>query len=761
MQESRLDQSQRLQRPTPGFAPSAREFFLHSLPGRLLLIGLSIKLITWPLEAAGLQLGGLLGMIDRIGGLALLVSAGYLVYRLTVLAKRRLLWRVRRKLILSYIFIGLVPALLIVIFFALCGLLLFFNVSSYLVRASLAGLTDEAQFLAETTALEISKGPGVSGASEVLARKQSGFATRYPGASVALVPTPAEPCVPAADRPDAATRFAGSRFTRQIDALTAGPWSHLHPPEVLPGWVSCSGFGGLLAYSIGAPNDADIGSGTESGAASDAEIRLVIRAVGLPEVSMPRYAIIVDVPVSEAIAEQLREETGIKLGKASLASFRAGQEVRALPGRQRDLSPAASGAPEEAGDGRSGPNGWLRWVVLLEHRDWGSGLTDNLTLAIALSIAEIYDRLSAAEAPIGSYGIGSLLLYGVMAVAVLFLVIEAAALMMGMLLARSITGSVHELTIGTERVRQGDFKRKIKVQARDQLGELALSFNAMTESIEGLMVEAAEKKRLEEEMRLAREIQRSLLPQGPVEVEGLEISAICRPALAVGGDYYDFFPLDDGRLGVLIADVSGKGTSAALYMAELKGLLLSLSQVHGSPRDLLIDANRIISKHLSARSFITATYAIVDMAAGTMTYARAGHTPLIYRPNPDGRLPKCQTLTPDGLVLGLRIDSGEMFESLLVEASLALRKGDLLLFFTDGISEAMNHESECFGEERLTALVEEHGHLTPAELRERIIREVDAFAVPGQQHDDLTMIIVSVQEVASRVAGAAQSGVSA
>src|SRR5439155_6718136 len=146
----------------------------------------------------------------------------------------------------------------------------------------------------------------------------------------------------------------------------------------------------------------------------------------------------------------------------------------------------------------------------------------------------------------------------------------------------------------------------------------------------------------------------------------------------------DFLPLDDHRVGVLIADVSGKGTSAALYMAELKGLVLSLSEIHTSPRALLISANRIIAKHLDARSFITMTYAVIDLEARTMTYARAGHTPLIYVPGPGVDSRRVRILAPDGLVLGLKIDKGEMFERLLAEQTIPLHSGDLYLFFTDG-----------------------------------------------------------------------------
>ena len=346
----------------------------------------------------------------------------------------------------------------------------------------------------------------------------------------------------------------------------------------------------------------------------------------------------------------------------------------------------------------------------------------------------------------------ALLLVLLVVVGGLFFVIEVVALVVGSALARSITGSVHELFTGTERVRQGDFTHKIAVTAEDQLGELAGSFNSMTASIEDLLRQAAEKKRLEEELRIAHEIQMSLLPQGPLVMPGLSVTALCVPAREVGGDYYDFLPLDDHRVGVLIADVSGKGTSAALYMAELKGLVLSLSQIHTSPRALLIAANRIIAQHLDARSFITMTYAVVDLRARTMTYARAGHTPLIHVPGDHaaagGVPPGAHSgLSPDGMVVGLKLDNGEMFERLLDEQTIPLQAGDLYVFFTDGISEAMNGADDCFGEVRLGQLVEDHADLPSDELRERVLREIAAFVGDAPQHDDMTMILLKVEEL--------------
>src|SRR3954452_11349239 len=214
-------------------------------------------------------------------------------------------------------------------------------------------------------------------------------------------------------------------------------------------------------------------------------------------------------------------------------------------------------------------------------------------------------------------------------------------------------------------------------------------------------------------------------------------------------------PLDDRRIGILIADVSGKGTSAALYMAELKGLMLSLTQIHRSPRDLLVAANRIISAHLDSRSFITMTYAVLDLDARTLTWARAGHTPLIHLPGACTGGREAHILVPDGMVLGLRIDNGERFEAALEEATIPLAGGDLFMFFTDGLSEQMNNAEDLFGEPRLGGIIEQHGALPCDELRERILREVHAFADGAPQHDDMTFILLRVEDESAPAANEA------
>jgi serine phosphatase RsbU (regulator of sigma subunit) len=671
------------------------------------------------------------------------------------------LWRVRRKLTLSYIFIGFVPVLLIVVFFLLCGLLLFFNVSSYLVQSRVEALVDETRFLAEASAIELARTSDDATFDEVLTRRQEAASARYHGASMVVVPT-MRTCGPPNSTP-------GHTVNR---ALASGAWAHLDAPTMLPIWVTCEGFAGLIAYQ--AP---------PLGAAAIREsplwrTHLVVRAVAFPAEAAPHYAVIIDVPVTAATGLQIQNDTGIELGDISTLGMTA-TDVKPVMGRAIEED-ATDAATREA----------LTWMTFLDYTDWLTGRSGNVVIAIGLNVTEIYQRISATPlTQIGNYSVGQLLLILLAVVGGLFLAIQSVAFVMGLKLARSITGAVHELATGTEHVRRGDFTHRIFVSSHDQLGDLADSFNSMTASVEDLLHEKAEKERLEQELRIARHIQMSLLPQGPLRLEGLSVTAHCEPAREVGGDYYDYLPLGDRRVGIIVADVAGKGTSAALYMAELKGLMLSLSQLHTSPRELLISANRIIAQHLDARSFITMTYAVVDMCTRTLTYARAGHCPLVYLPGNGGTLQgelkgeggrgkgeagvrlqaegdsrlqggvatqvaasrRAQIQAPDGLVLGLKIDNGERFETLLEEVTQPLGIGDVVLLFTDGVTEAMNEAGEPFGEERLASLVEEHGDLPFEELRERILREIHAFVGSASLHDDLTLVLLKVDGVGAPV----------
>ena len=527
--------------------------------------------------------------------------------------------------------------------------------------------------------------------------------------SVALVPvTDAE-----ADRPVAPV------------VSTVGPWWHLDPPASLPAWVSRGGFDGLVAYRV---PDTD-------------ETELTVRAVGLPAARDAAFAVIIDVPVDEEVTERLHEETGIELRSVGVVPV-GGEAVTPTQGRSR-------GAADLVGRTRGSRLSYtVSWVTFADYVDWETGRTGTVGVSTDVGIAALWGAISQSETRLGNVNLGDLFLLALALIGGLFLVIEVVALGMGFVLARSITGSVHALFAGTERVRQGDFSHRIQMKSDDQMGQLGASFNAMTASIEDLLLQADEKKRLQEELRIAQEVQRSLLPAGPLELPGLSMTTLCKPAREVGGDYFDYFQLSDNRVGLLIADVSGKGTSAAFYMAELKGLVLSLSRVHDSPRSLLIEANTILAQSLDNRSFITMTYAILDLEARTLVYARAGHTPLIHLvANGQGRS-EAQVLTPDGMVLGLQLDGiEEMFSNILEERTLTFAPGDVFVFFTDGISEAMNADSDLFGEDRLSQLVEDHADLSSDELRERIVREVEAHVDGADQHDDMTLILIKIADL--------------
>ena len=635
----------------------------HEGFSRLSLWGLAaavvVKLGLW-LPGPAFRAVAVVSFIDGLATLVLALCLGFIMFVLVTGLWRRLLWRVRRKLVLSYVFIGLIPVILIGIFFALVGLLAMLTGSSYLVSRNVEGLIAEAGVVADGVAAEV--GQGAVPTEDSLSRHRRAVSTRHADVHIAVVPR------------------ARSRF---------------------PVWLGTDAFDGLV--------DTDASS----------ETALVARAAR--PLLGNRGTVIVDLPITGEVWAQILQDTGT----------RAGEEVGVTPAA---IPPVGQTAP------------WLSftvpWFLSIEHTAWSSGEQEFLNLATLVAPQVLYNQVFGPQTRLGEFTLGYAFLAVLAGLAALFLIIEGTALIMGLALARSITGSVHQLFVGTEHVRRGNFGHRIVVETEDQLGELAESFNAMTASVRNLLSEVAEKKRLEEELRIARRIQMSLLPGDPPLIRGVTVAATCVPAREVGGDYYDFIPLGERRLGFLVADVSGKGTSAALYMAELKGLLLSLTRVHDSPRDLLVEVNRIIAPHIDSRSFITMIYAVLDLDQGTLTCARAGHTPLIYVRGDAGEK-QAKQLLPSGLVVGLDGFQSE-FEALIEEQTVSVGDGDIVVLFTDGISEAMNEDDELFGEVRLGRVVERHADLGVTELRQEILSNVRAFVNGADQHDDMTLVLLKL-----------------
>ena len=688
--------------PPPGTDPqqTAADLLLRSWPGRLFIVSTLLKVLVAIVRRI-VEPPGFVEVLSSAATIGLIISLGYFVWRLFTLMKRRLLWRVRRKLILSYIFIGFVPALLIVGFVLVSANVVSMNVAGYLFKDGYDRIVADIELATKSAAIQIGEQPASAG--EVLNRTQRAISRRHPSVAMAFIASTGSPASPA----------------------IAGRWEHQAAPVTVPPWTPADGFYGTIAVPGDEPD----------------ELQLVIRSVAPVRGSKGSLGFVVaDLPVNDRLFDSLKENTGVK---AVTPRFSV-PPPEANESAPLQIVPGTTGATSSFTFFRNS-------LAFLDTADWRNGKDRGATIAMTYDVGELWNRLTRAQSQrvtLAGANLGQLFLILLAVVAILFLIIQGVALLMGLALARSITSSIHELFMGTERVRQGDFTHRINVTTNDQLGELAGSFNQMTGSIEGLLLTAAEKKRMEEELRIARQIQMSLLPRGPVDAPGLGVTALCVPAREVGGDYYDFFHLPGERLGMLIADVAGKGTSAALYMAELKGLVLALSQSHDSPRALLMEVNRIISENLDSRSFITMTYAVIDRKRGFMTYCRAGHTPLIFLPGPSSSAPRgAQILTPDGMVVGLRIPgASEKFDELLEEQRIDLNVGDVVVLYTDGISEAMNAESDLFGETRLSEIIEEHGHLGSAELRERILREIESFVGDADQHDDMTMILLKVEE---------------
>src|ERR1019366_1273644 len=364
----------------------------------------------------------------------------------------------------------------------------------------------------------------------------------------------------------------------------------------------------------------------------------------------------------------------------------------------------------------------------------------------------LYERLFAALGDFAK-GVEYILLF----IAILFGLIELLALFVGTKLTRSITSAVGQLYEATKHVNRADFSHRITVHSSDQLATLANSFNSMTTSIEKLVQEQKEKQRLEGELAIAQEVQAQLYPKLITQLDTLEVHGFCRPARTVSGDYYDFVALNSERLMLAVGDISGKGISAALLMATIhsavraysiedvpalrepvavaaggSGLML-VSELRGreaSPAALLTLLNHQLYESTPDAKYATLFLGVYDGATRRFTYANGGHLPPILI-SEDG---SSQLLSCGGTVVGL-------FDNLsFPEATVQLRPGDVLVAYTDGVTEPENDYGECC-EERLIQLVRENRHLPLERITEIVIAAVADWIGDNEQPDDVTVVL--------------------
>ena len=249
----------------------------------------------------------------------------------------------------------------------------------------------------------------------------------------------------------------------------------------------------------------------------------------------------------------------------------------------------------------------------------------------------------------------------------------------------------------------------------------------------------SERQRMQQELEIAREVQMSFLPHQDPVFKGLDIASRCIPALEVGGDYYDFITLGDHRLGVVVGDVSGKGTKAAFYMTLVKGYLKALARVSYSPMEILKQMNALVYESATRETFISMVFGVFDTGEKIVTLARSGHNPVILHRSREQKLDVIQT---EGLALGL--EKGALFDRTIRDIKITFQSGDLFVFYTDGFTEAMDRQKNEFGEDRLLETVKKYAGGTAGEVLNGIFKEVKIFIKTEKPHDDMTMVVVKI-----------------
>ena len=332
------------------------------------------------------------------------------------------------------------------------------------------------------------------------------------------------------------------------------------------------------------------------------------------------------------------------------------------------------------------------------------------------------------------------------AVAVVLLIIEGIALFIGVRLTRSITHTVDRLYGATERVKKGDFSYRIRVPSTDQISALGEAFDSMTASVQHLLLESEEKLRLESEIEIAREVQSQLFPRSVPEIPGLALYGVCKAARSVSGDYYDFLNLDANRVCLVLGDVSGKGISAALLMAAIQSALRAQFYDRFAPTDgsqpwplstaeVVSRLNLQLYENTPREKYVTFFFGVYDAATRRLKYTNAGHLPPVLL-----RHGQVERLGAGGTVVGL-------FSPMTYEqAEIQIQQGDLLLAFTDGITEPENIYGEEFGEERLLEVVRRALNASPQILVEEIYRSVSDWTGSPELQDDMTLLVAKASE---------------
>ncbi len=639
--------------------------------------------------------------------------------------KAKALWRLRNRLIVTYVFIGVIPVVMLVAlalgsFYLFAGQFATFIVTTGL-SAELKSLQATNSAITHQFASQIQRGGGTGTAAiESLRQTDEGWAKRQ--ISVWL--------------------------DNQLLLNSTPPGVNL-PPPLIPSYLK-----GLFK-----------GVGREHN-------QLFLRALETAPVSGGRLIVL----SSEPLDQQMMENLATNLGEVTFyATGLTLHKVNQSPAKPADANPntavvfnktdgdyvldAGKGRPPTFTAGAVPPpaaavDRLVTFATTIPVVDWDTGDTSSPAAVIVQTrVSKLYDRLFGA---LGDFA--PTVEFALLFVAIIFGIIEIIALIISYRLTRTVTGAVAKLYEGTQLVNRGDFSHRIPVKSNDQVATLANSFNSMTASLEKLIEEQKDKQRLENELLIAQEVQAQLFPHEGVQLASLEVHGFFRPARTVSGDYYDFLTLDSDRLILAVGDISGKGISAALLMATIHSAVRALSMqdvpvlrepaavgaaigsgsalslgprgLDVSPGALLSLLNHQLYESTPAEKYATLFVGIYNGAERKLTYSNGGHLPPIIM-SQDGSI---RRLEAGGTVVGL------FDHRTYDEESVELCRGEIFVAFTDGVTEPENDFGE-FGEERLIDLLRENRELPLARISELVTAAVDDWIGANEQPDDVTLVL--------------------
>ena len=682
--------------------------------------------------------------------------------------KRHLLWRVRRRLIITYLFVGLTP----IVLFLLLGLLSAFGGSSQGMSRIIAAqfntterqVRENARALADAFA-RLPPNADANALQSWLDERTVMLQPSLPGARLALWRA-------FGDEDDAAalghSNFA-SLISETKDEKSRGIGNDLTPVGApLPEWLRERAEWTGLAYMPPAE---------EQETFSSPSIRSMMRGVA----GKRAFTLLLVVPISRSLVQHYRETTGINvrpfflnaaltMNESATTKGLSGDEGRAVDGpdsqqeRERQTESRIQRAFRQDQFGET--IGSDVYVVVLRSTNWLSGESRQ-------NLAFVYDWswALAGKQFLGGGEPGTLWWEAFKYVSLIFLVLELLALFAAVWMTRAVTGTVHRLYRATEFIKRGDFSHRVRVRSHDQLGELAESFNDMSSNIESLLHERVERERLEREVEIAAEVQAQLFPRSVPELSSVQIAAECRAARGVAGDYYDYIEVTPGLVALALGDVAGKGVSASLVMSNLQAALraqttiaaerLSIARramavstsgagstsggsllahfvadadVDGALARMTANINRQLCQSTEANRFATLFLSLYEDETRTLRYTNAGHNaPLLVRA--DGRV---EELSAGGIMVGA-------FDwATYEEVSTDLQPDDVLVIYSDGITEAQRVTGEEYGAVRLKQFAVNNRHLSADELRHAIFKEIDDWAGEQERSDDQTLVIVRV-----------------